>query len=139
MIREGTLNNLAPFVDLAAVGALVAAAHWLGFGAVRRCTVPAVQEQLADEFPGEYFTRVLIAADGLAALALGTAPVLLTSLGARLVARRFDTASQWHVEAGRCILQFADLSAPRLNFPLPAGEEAEWQAALAGAAPEAAA
>ena len=117
------------------MGGLVAFAQWLGFGAVRGCTLPAVKAQLAAEFPGEDFTRIVIAGEGLAALALGAAPVLLTTHGARLVARRLAAVAHWQVEAGRCTLEFADLAAPRLRLPLPAGEEAQWQAALAAAAP----
>ena len=132
MIREGTLNNLAPLVDLAAVGALVAVAHWLGFGAVRPCTLPDVQKQLAEEFPGEHFTQVSIAGNGLAALALGGGiPVLVTSLGARLAARRLDAVAHWQMGAGRCVLDFADFAEPRLDLSLPVGEEAVWRDALA--------
>ena len=117
------------------MGALVALAQWLGFGAAARCSPSAVKVQLAAEFPGEHFTQTLIVGDGLAALALGAAPVLLTTHGARLVARRLADVAHWQVEAGHCTLEFADLAAPRLRLPLRAGEEAQWQAALAAAAP----
>ena len=134
------LSNLTPLIDLVAVAALVVCAQWLGFGAVRRCTLPAVQAQLAEEFPGEHFTELSIAGNGLAALALGGAsPVLITSLGARLVARRLDSVAHWQLVGGRCILDFADFAAPRLDLPLAADEEARWQTALMNAAPGAAA